>query len=308
MTVLALGAGKRVRPRFVALGWLAADGPTPTQAVVDVAAAVELLHVSALLHDDVVDGSLTRRGAVTAHVREAEHHRAERWAGESRRYGEGVAILAGDLASAFADELAAGSRPETLVQWRSMKSEVALGQVLDHVATARRVRDTEAALQVVSLKTSMYTVVRPLLLGATECDPARTSQIAPALLTYGAGVGEAFQLRDDVLGAFGDPSDTGKPVGDDLREGKPTWLLAEATSLADPRQRAVLESVGGEIDEDGVVAVQEVIVELGVLARVEERIVRRTDDAIAALDGSGIDVDVVHALTEAAHSLVSRRS
>lgn len=292
----------------MALGWLAAGGSAPSRAVVDVAAAVELLHVSALLHDDVVDGSLTRRGASTAHVRETERHRTQGWAGEPRRYGEGVAILAGDLASAFADELAATSRPETMVHWRSMKSEVALGQVLDHVATAKRVRDPDAALQVITLKTSMYTVVRPLLLGATECDPVRSSRITPVLEAYGAGVGEAFQLRDDVLGAFGDPSDTGKPVGDDLREGKPTWLLAEATALADSRQRAVLELVGGEIDDDGVRAVQEVMVGLGVLARVEERIVRRTDDAIASLAGSDIDPDVVRALTEAAHSLVSRRS
>lgn len=308
MSVLALGAGKRVRPRFVALGWLAAGGSAPSDAAVDVAAAVELLHVSALLHDDVVDGSLTRRGAATAHVREAERHRIERWAGESRRYGEGVAILAGDLASAFADELASSSRPETQAQWRAMKSEVALGQVLDHVATARRVRDADVALQVVSLKTSMYTVVRPLLLGATECDPTRASRIAPTLEAYGAGVGEAFQLRDDVLGAFGDPNDTGKPVGDDLREGKPTWLLAEATAAADVSQRAVLESVGSEIDADGVGAVQQVLVDLGVLARAEERIVRRTQEAIDVLGGSDIDSVVVQSLTEAAHSLVTRRA
>ncbi len=292
----------------MALGWLAAGGSAPSEAVVDMAAAVELLHVSALLHDDVVDGSLTRRGAAAAHVHEAERHRAEAWAGESRRYGEGVAILAGDLAAAFADELAAAARPETQVHWRAMKSEVALGQVLDHVATARRVRDPDVALHVVRLKTSMYTVVRPLLLGATECGPARALQIAPALEAYGAGVGEAFQLRDDVLGAFGDPSDTGKPVGDDLREGKPTWLLADATALADDRQRAVLESVGGDIDEDGVSAVQGVMVDLGVLARAEERIVRRTDDAIDALGRSDIDPVVAQSLTDAAYSLVSRRS
>ena len=154
----------------------------------------------------------------------------------------------------------------------------------------------------------MYTVVRPLLVGATEFDPARSSQIASALEAYGAGVGEAFQLRDDVLGAFGDPSDTGKPVGDDLREGKPTWLLAEATARADAHQQAVLETVGGAIDADGVAALQQVIVDLGVLALAEERIVRRTVEAIAALDGSGVHVDVVQALTETAHSLVARRS
>ena len=308
MSLLALGAGKRVRPRFVALGWLAAGGSVPSQAAVDVAAAVELLHVSALLHDDVVDGSVTRRGESAAHVREAERHRSRQWAGEPRRYGEGVAILAGDLAAALADELAAASRPETQVQWRAMKSEVALGQVLDHVATAQRVRDAEVALTVISLKTSMYTVVRPLLLGATECNPERAQALTTTLTSYGAGVGEAFQLRDDVLGAFGDSSDTGKPVGDDLREGKPTWLLAEAMAAADDPQREVLAKVGSAIDEAGIAAVQEVMVALGVVDRAEERIVRRTEEAVAALEGSGIEESVVTALTEAAHSLVSRRS
>lgn len=297
-----------MRPRFVALGWLAAGGSAPSTAVVDVAAAVELLHVSALLHDDVVDGSLTRRGRATAHVREAERHQREQWAGESRRYGEGVAILAGDLASAFADELAASSRQETQVQWRSMKSEVALGQVLDHVATAQRVRDSDAALTVISLKTSMYTVVRPLLLGATEADPVRASRIAPSLSGYGAGVGEAFQLRDDILGAFGDPNDTGKPVGDDLREGKPTWLLADATATADVHQREILGRVGTDIDDAGIAAIQEVMVALGAVRRAEERIIRRTEEATVALGASGIDPDVVDQLAEAAHALVSRRS
>lgn len=297
-----------MRPRFVALGWLAAGGTEPTGAAVDVAAAVELLHVSALLHDDVVDGSLTRRGRATAHVREAERHQREQWAGESRRYGEGVAILAGDLASAFADELAASSRQETHLQWRTMKSEVALGQVLDHVATAQRVRDTDAALTMISLKTSMYTVVRPLLLGATEADPGRAATITSALSNYGAGVGEAFQLRDDILGAFGDPNDTGKPVGDDLREGKPTWLLADAVAAADVHQREILAKVGTEIDDAGIAAIQEVMVALGAVRRAEGRIIRRTEEATAALGASGIDPGVVDQLAEAAHSLVSRRA
>lgn len=305
---LALGAGKRVRPRFAALGWLAAGGGEPSGALVDIAAAVELLHVSALLHDDVVDGSLSRRGQPAAHVREAERHRNEGWAGETRRYGEGVAILAGDLAAALADELSSTTRAETQAQWRAMKAEVALGQVLDHVATARRIRDPDAALTVVSLKTSMYTVVRPLLLGATEFDPNRASALDECLSSYGAGVGEAFQLRDDVLGAFGDSNDTGKPVGDDLREGKPTWLLAEATVAADASQREILSRVGGAIDDEGVAAVQRVMVSLGVLERAEERIVRRTEDAIDALSKSDIDQNVVQSLADAAQSLVSRRS
>lgn len=294
---------------FVALGWQAAGSVPPTPTLVDIAAAVELLHVSALLHDDVVDGAATRRGSVTAHVFEERRHRESMMAGEARRYGEGVAILAGDLAVALADELVAPARSQTLAQWRSMKSEVSLGQVLDHVATARRVRDASVALRVVHLKTSMYTVVRPLLIGAYECDPVRAETIAGVLEKFGSGVGEAFQLRDDVLGVFGDANDTGKPVGDDVREGKPTWMLAEAVAAADEKQRAVLDTVGnGALDDEAVARVQQVFVDLGVLARAEERIRRRTDDAIAALAESLLPPAAVESLTDTAQVLVSRRS
>lgn len=288
---------------------MAAGTGEPSSSVVDIAAAVEMLHVSALLHDDIVDGASTRRGAETAHLREVRRHGEGAWAGEARRYGEGVALLAGDLALAFADELAATARMETLAQWRAMKSEVALGQVLDHIATARRVRDAAEALRVVRLKTSMYTVVRPLMLGATERDPAEAERLARVLEEYGTGVGEAFQLRDDVLGAFGDTHDTGKPVGDDLREGKPTWLLADAVATADEAQRAVLDTVGSAHFEDADVArVQQVLVDLDVLSHAEERIARRTDEAIDALSDAVINVAAVRALTDAAYALVSRRS
>jgi geranylgeranyl diphosphate synthase type I len=241
-------------------------------------------------------------------VREATRHRQSSWAGEARRYGEGVAILAGDVAAAFADELASSANAWALTHWRAMKSEVALGQVIDHVATARKVRDATESLRVVALKTSMYTVVRPLLLGAAQHDPARAEHLAPALEAYGSGVGEAFQLRDDVLGVFGDASDTGKPVGDDLREGKPTWLLAEAVAVASDAQRAVLDEIGGEIDANGIARVQSLIIELGVLDRVEERITRRTHDAIAALADSGIDQSVIEEMAAFARALIERRA
>lgn len=285
-----------------------AAGGGSTPGLIDAAAAVEMLHVSALLHDDVVDGAATRRGVVTAHVREATRHRESSWAGEARRHGEGVAILAGDLASAFADELISTAGAPTLAHWRAMKSEVALGQVIDHVATARRVRDAVESLRVIHLKTSMYTVVRPLLMGASETDPERATFLVPVLEAYGAGIGEAFQLRDDVLGAFGDSGATGKPVGDDLREGKPTWLLAEACAAASDAQRAVLDTVGGDVDQDDVARIQDVIVELGVLDRAEERIKRRTSEAIAVLRGSGIDALAVEEMTAFADALVARRS
>ncbi|MGA0863411.1 MAG: polyprenyl synthetase family protein [Ilumatobacteraceae bacterium] len=305
---LALGGGKRVRPRFVAFGAMAAGCNETMPEHVDIASAVELLHVSALLHDDVVDGAATRRGEPTAHVREATRHRASSWAGEARRYGDGVAILAGDLAAALADELASSGIASALSHWRAMKSEVALGQVIDHVATARKVRDATESLQVVNLKTSMYTVVRPLLLGAAQHDPSRAERLAPVLEAYGSGVGEAFQLRDDVLGVFGDPGDTGKPVGDDLREGKPTWLLAEAVAMASDAQRTVLDTVGGDVGPHDIARIQDVIVDLGVLDRVEERIARRTGDAVAALAGSDISESVADQMAAFAHALVARRA
>lgn len=301
--------GKRVRPSFVAFGWAANGGDAGSGLPVRLGAAVELLHVSALLHDDVVDGSPTRRGAPTAHVRAATDHRDNVWIGDADSFGTGLAILAGDLAAALADQILGDIPGETLDHWRRMKTEVAIGQILDHSGTARRNRSIESALEVVRLKTSQYTVVRPLLIGASAVTGAIDDDLRNSLTVFATAVGEAFQMRDDVLGTFGDATNTGKPVGTDLREGKPTLLLALAHGRADDRQRSVLDRVGsGDLRDAEIAEIAGVLRATGALAEVEDRITQRTDDAISCLASARVSVEVRDALAEFARSLVGRAS
>lgn len=306
---LVSNGGKRVRPSFVALGWAAAMGAADSEMPVVLGAAVELLHVSALLHDDVVDASTTRRGAPTAHIAAAMGHRDKGWNGDAEAYGLGVAVLAGDLAAAIADEMVAVMSAATRAQWQQMKTEVAVGQVLDHVATARATRDEAIALEVVRLKTSQYTVVRPLLMGATQAQETFDSALADGLAAYGRAVGEAFQLRDDVLGVFGDEKTTGKPVGNDLREGKPTLLIANAHARASGEQRRALDRIGAvDLTDDDIARITSILRETGALAGVEERIEERTREAREILSGMSIPTDVRLALSNLADSLMSRAS
>lgn len=309
ITELVSHGGKRVRPCFVALGWAAAEGQPESDVPVKLGASVEMLHVSALLHDDVVDRSVSRRGAPTAHVAAAARHRREDLAGDPVAFGEGLAILAGDLAVAIADSMVAEAGPATRMQWNRMKTEVAVGQVLDHVATARGVRDPGAALEVVRLKTSQYTVVRPLLVGATEVSGSPTPDLVDALTAYGLAVGEAFQLRDDILGVFGDGDATGKPVGADLREAKPTLLLAFAHERATGDQRRVLDRVGAvDLTAGEISAIGGVLRDTGALDAVEARIAERTAKSQEILVRSGIDRHVQGALADLAETLMSRTS
>lgn len=309
---LVARGGKRVRPSFVALGWAAAGGDPRSDRPVVLGAAVELLHVSALLHDDVVDASTSRRGAPTAHVAGADRHRRESMVGDPDTYGRGLAVLAGDLAMAIADAMVADAAPTTRGQWQSMKTEVAVGQVLDHAATATGTRDESLALEVVRLKTSQYTVVRPLLIGASEASESRGAvdgDLAMALTRFGSAVGEAFQLRDDILGAFGDEDITGKPVGADLREGKPTLLLAIAAARADDGQRRVLDRVGSEsLDARGVAEIADLIRATGALDTVERRIADLTAEAARVLADSPVLPAARDALMSFADSLMSRVS
>lgn len=221
-----LGGGKRLRPAFCYWGFRAAGGAPDDPVVIDVGAAFEFLHAFALMHDDVMDGSTTRRGLATIHTEYAGLHREHDWRGEPRRYGEGVAILAGDLSAVFADRLVATTPPVARHLWHELKVEIDVGQYLDLLGTARGGTDLAAARRIARYKSGKYTIERPLHIGAALA--GRFEPLEATLSAYGAPLGEAFQLRDDILGAFGDSARTGKPVGDDLREGKPTPLLAVA--------------------------------------------------------------------------------
>ena len=287
---LVLSGGKRLRPAFCHWGYVAAGGDPDDQIVADAGAAFELMHAFALFHDDVMDDAASRRGEPTSHVVFAEQHRRAGWAGESRRFGEGVAILIGDLAFVYADRLLADANPAAWRIWNELRIELNVGQVLDILGSVRGVRDVAQAERICRYKSGKYTIERPLHLGAALVSPSHLDELADPLSAYGLPLGDAFQMRDDVMGAFGDAAATGKPVGGDLREGKPTPLLARAIEAATPAQRSVLAGVGRPGLTDGDVAeIQQVIVDTGALADLERTITTRTEAAIGAIGRADID-------------------
>jgi geranylgeranyl diphosphate synthase type I len=287
---LVLAGGKRLRPAFCTWGYVGAGGAVDDRRVVDAGAAFELLHAFALFHDDVMDGSDSRRGQPTAHRSHADAHRDRGWAGEPRRFGEGVAILVGDLAFVYADLLMHGAPAEAWEVWNELRIELNVGQYLDVIGSASSERRRAQAERICRYKSGKYTIERPLHLGAVLAAPHRRDELLPVLSRFGLPLGDAFQMRDDVLGAFGAEQVTGKPVGDDLREGKPTPLMAMATERATPAQRAVLAKVGDvTMSPDTVAEIQEAIVATGALDELEARIAALTDEAVASLDSAPID-------------------
>jgi geranylgeranyl diphosphate synthase type I len=284
ITRMLQAGGKRLRPAFCHWGFVGAGGGVDDPRVVDVGAALELMHAFALFHDDVMDDAATRRGAPTTHARYTAQHHDAAWTGESRRFGEGAAILIGDLAFVLADALLVGVPDEVWRMWNEVRTELNVGQFLDILGSARRDRSLDKAERIARLKSGKYTIERPLHLGALLAAPHRTGDLLPGLSRFGLPLGDAFQMRDDVIGVFGDTAQTGKPVGGDLLEGKPTPLLARAVALASPAQRAVLDRVGTDgLDADGVASIQQIIVDTGALEQLERAIERLAAEAIAAL-------------------------
>ncbi len=306
---LLLAGGKRLRPAFCHWGYVGAGGDPANPQLVDAGAAFELLHAFALFHDDVMDGSATRRGNRTAHLVYADRHAEGEWLGEARRFGEGVAILIGDLAFVYSDQLLFDVNPEVRRIWNEMRIELNIGQYLDIVGTAQSLRNRVGAERISRYKSGKYTVERPLHLGAALAAPERVDELLPALSAYGLPLGDAFQLRDDVLGAFGTEASTGKPVGDDLIEGKPTPLLAIATARATTSQLATLALVGRPgVGLDEVAAIQAVLVDTGALAELEASIARMANDACGAIEQAPILDQAKHELVELAHYVAWRDS
>jgi len=301
---LVLGGGKRLRPTFAYWGWRGVVGPDePIESVLPAIAALELMHTFALVHDDVMDESDTRRGAPTAHRIFAAQHAREGGLGDSSRFGSTSAILVGDLCLVWADQLLARAplSTATLFAVRAcydrMRIEAVAGQYLDVLGEAQPSKwSLERALVVARYKTASYTVQRPLQFGMTLAGPSNSSDLDAAYSTYGACVGEAFQLRDDLLGVFGDPAITGKPAEDDLRTGKPTALLMLARQLATPAQRTLLSDA----------PTADLIAETGAPGEVEALIKQRVEDGLAALDDAPIHPDARKALTQLAVAATHR--
>jgi geranylgeranyl diphosphate synthase type I len=293
---IALTGGKRLRPAFAYWGWRAAGGnPAKAEPILVAGAAIELVHASALTHDDVMDESATRRGRPSAHREFTRLRLADVSAESAARFGHSAAILLGDLLLSWSDELlsASGLAPKALARGRvyfdQLRTEVVAGQYLDVLAQTSGRSTAADAMRVIRYKSAKYTIERPLQFGAAIGNA--DDRLLGELSSYGVPLGEAFQLRDDVLGIFGEEQLTGKPSGDDIREGKRTLLLARAYDKADAAQHEVLRrNVGhAEIDEAGIAAVQAVIRDTGALAAVETVIAELTSASLAALRHCSIE-------------------
>jgi len=286
---LVLSGGKRLRPGFCHWGYVGAGGGDDDQIDIDAGAAFELMHAFALFHDDVMDDADSRRNQPTTHTVAAAEHAEKGWAGESRRFGEGVAILVGDLAFVYADQLLEEASPQAARIWNELRIELNIGQYLDILGGVSRTRDIVKSERICRYKSGKYTIERPLHLGAVLAAPDRMDELLPHLSNYGLPLGDAFQMRDDVMGAFGDEAVTGKPVGGDLIEGKPTPLLARATALATDAQRHVLELVGDpHMSSETVASIQQVMIDTGGLAALETHISELTEAAVTSLDAAPI--------------------
>ena len=305
LSTLVLAGGKRVRPAMAYWGFVGAGGDPDDQAIVEIGAALELLQAFALFHDDVMDGSPTRRGNPTAHTAAEAEHRSNGWSGEPRRYGEAVAILAGDVSLVLSDVLLAGVGPDVRRLWNDLRVEVNLGQFLDVVGTARGDVALQTAERIVEYKTARYTIVRPLQMGAAA---AGSTELEQPLADFGTPLGIAFQLKDDLLGVFGETEVTGKPVGDDLREAKPTPLLARARNAASPEQRTLLDQVGPDLTDDQINEIQTVLHETGAVAEIETQIDALTADALAVIEQLPLAGGANDQLAEIANFLASRTS
>lgn len=310
--VAAVGAllqgGKRLRAAFLYWGYRAGGGPD-TDAVIRAATSMEFFQAAALLHDDVMDDSDTRRGMPAAHRRLADEHAAAGWAGSGDRFGVAGAILGGDLCLIWSDQLftSSGLSVAELTRARpafdQMRTQLMGGQFLDVLESARGWDDLTTAeriaraRKVIRYKSAKYTIEDPLLIGAAAADVSSPDR--QALSTYGLDLGEAFQLRDDLLGVFGDPAHTGKPAGDDLREGKRTVLVALALEQASPSSAASFDRMLGaaDLDQPGVDELRDIITASGAPDRVEQMILDLSGSARTALHStSGLTDEGVDAL------------
>jgi geranylgeranyl diphosphate synthase type I len=299
-----LGDGKALRPRFCYWGHaIAGEGTSPR--LLQACAALELLHAFALIHDDLMDDADTRRGRPALHRQIGGQHLRHGWAGEPDGYGRAVALLVGDLAFAVASRLAAGLPAPALTEWQRIVDELVLGQFLDLAGTARRDRSVEVARTTTLLKSGRYTVTGPLRLGTAL---AGLPELPPGLSCYGDLVGEAFQLRDDLLGVFGDPRRTGKPVGDDLVSGKPTQLLAHAADMLPPRGQALLALAGtSAFTRANVAELTAELIRCGARDRVERMIRRNVGLACAQVERAALPSPVAAALRGLAMAATDRQ-
>jgi geranylgeranyl diphosphate synthase, type I len=290
----SVAGGKRFRAAFCYWGYHAVkESTTDRPAVIRAAAALELLHASALVHDDYMDASDTRRGRPATHKAFEAYHREHAWGGDPEQYGAAAAILLGDLLLSWSDEMLRTCGLDhdvvraALDVFDTTRSEVIAGQFLDVSVQARGESDVDTAMRVLRYKSAKYSVERPLHVGAALAGGG--PEVLRSLTEFGLPLGEAFQLRDDLLGVFGDPEVTGKPAGDDLREGKRTVLVALALARSAPDQAALLDRrLGTPLEPDVVRQLQRLIEDSGAPVEVEKMIGELTDRSLTALERTPI--------------------
>jgi geranylgeranyl diphosphate synthase type I len=291
---LARAGGKRLRPALVEATWRACggDGAPESEGVGQLALGVEILHTYLLIHDDIMDHAALRRGRPTAHEAFAAAHRRDGLRGGDRDFGTSAAILAGDLAHSWAQELlgrAVGAVSDPARRRAlgdlvaAMTAEVVAGQYLEILVSRRGQASEEELARVLRMKSGRYSVERPVELGALYAGAGEGLRVH--LARCGRALGEAFQLQDDVLGTFGDPGEVGKPVASDLEEGKMTFLVLHTLTAAPPAEAARLRTALGRpgLAGEEVMELRRAIRESGALARVEGMIGERLETARAAL-------------------------
>jgi geranylgeranyl diphosphate synthase, type I len=330
-----LATGKRFRARFCYWGWRAASSAHSNldpsagvetlddiDGVLALAMSLEVFHAAALVHDDIMDNSDTRRGKPSAHRAFEEVHRQRTYSGDSEHFGHSTALLVGDLLLAWSDDLlnqaleAARSpsiRVATRAEFSTMRQEVTVGQYLDiheeaawlHASESERL---ERALRVVTYKSAKYSMEAPLLIGASLA--GASTQALDSLRAFGLPLGIAFQLRDDVLGVFGDSAVTGKPSGDDLREGKRTVLIALAEAAMPTGAKRIFNEMLGDRSLTGeqIEVMQETLQDSGALDKVEHMIDEYVNQAMTALEGASLSAGAVKELSRLAEAVTKRQA
>ena len=289
-----LAEGKRFRPIFSLIGFLGANGELNTP-VYKAASALEFLQASALIHDDLMDGSDTRRGKPAIH----------------KQFGDAAAVLIGDLALVWNEEALHDSGLESK-EVNSihdiMRTELMAGQFLDVYEQTQKSFSVERSLKIARYKSGKYSIERPLHFGAALATPKNLETYLEIFSDYGLPLGEAFQLRDDLLGVFGDPKETGKPAGDDLREGKRTALIACAYERGDVTVQKLLDQkLGSDLTTAEVIELQEAITETGAVIHIEDLIEKLSESASDAINRNELN-NSAKPLLEEMILLVTKRS
>ena len=313
LTSFLLDSGKRLRPMFAYAGFFASGGSLE-KPVIRAMASLELLQACALIHDDLMDGSDTRRGKPSIHRHFESRHVQDDLDGFAPHYGLSAAVLLGDLALVWSDQMlnSAGLTTEQVTRllpyYNEMRVELMAGQFLDIHEQTQKTTSVDRSMKIARYKSGKYTVERPLHLGAAMA--TAPSEIFTALSDYGLPLGEAFQLRDDLLGVFGDPSVTGKPAGDDLREGKRTVLIAMTNDRQSESQREIARKHFGkpDLDAEGVALLREIIESTGARAELEATIERLTEQALTAAQSGVFTEDGSAMLVELANIATKRSS